>query len=215
MSKLLIHHGTLLDCTGAGPIADGAVLLEDNRIAAAGAERDIPLTDDEMVEVDAEGGFILPGFIDSHVHISSQGFDLEKMLMTPFSYNFYKAMTYFKRTLEAGITCVRDAGGADLGMKKAQEDGLFPGPRVKISINALSITGGHGNSWRPSGADLNQFAAYAGMPDGRCDGPDEVRKKVREMMRSGAEIIKIFRPAGFSVPPTALNIPSFHRKNWR
>ncbi|MBE0696458.1 MAG: amidohydrolase family protein, partial [Anaerolineaceae bacterium] len=67
-------------------------------------------------------------------------------------------------------------------------------------INMLSITGGHGDGWMPSGVDINPFLAYPGMPDGRCDGPAEARKKVREMLRSGAEIIKISSTGGVISP---------------
>ncbi len=200
MSAIFIRNGTLFDCTGRDPLPGGAVLLEDNRIFAAGAERDIILPEGEVVEIDAAGGWILLGFIDTHVHLMMEGGDLEKSLLTPFSYNFYKAIPYFRRTLEAGITTVRDAGGLDLGTKRALDEGLVSGPRVKISVNALSITGGHGDSWMPSGADLNAFSAYPGMPDGRCDGPEEVRKKVREMLRAGAEVVKICSTGGVMSP---------------
>ena len=205
MSRILIRNGVLLDCTGRGPLPGAAVLIEGNRIVMAGPEGEVMGQDavgatGEFREIDAQGGMILPGFIDTHVHLMMEGFDLEKQFMTPFSYNFYQAITYFRRTIEAGITTVRDAGGLDLGTRKAIDEGLVPGPRVKISINALSITGGHGDSWMPSGIDPNPYSAYPGMPDGRCDGPAEVRKKVREMLRAGAEVIKICSTGGVMSP---------------
>jgi imidazolonepropionase-like amidohydrolase len=112
-------------------------------------------------------------------------------MATPFSYNFYNAAKYMKNTINAGITSVRDAGGADLGMKKAVADGLIVGPRMQISISVLGITGGHTDGWMPSGMNGGFFQPYPGMPDGICDGVDEVRKKVREVLRAGADIIKI------------------------
>jgi imidazolonepropionase-like amidohydrolase len=200
MASLLIRNGTLLDCTGRAPLPNAAVLVKENRIESAGVAAAVAQPPDDLVAVDAQGGFILPGFIDSHVHLAMEGYDLEGRLNTPFSYNFYQAMTYFRRTLEAGITSVRDAGGVDLGMKRAVDESLFPGPRVQISVCPLSSTGGHGDDWRVSGADLTPFAAYPGMPDGICDGPDQVRKKVREMLRAGAEIIKIMATGGVMSP---------------
>ena len=128
---IFIRNGTLLDCTGREPVAGGAVLLEGNKIVAAGAEGEIDLPEGEVVEIDAGGGVILPGFIDTHVHIMMEGFDLEKNLLTPFSYNFYQAIPYFRRTIEAGVTTVRDAGGLDLGTKRAIDEGLVLGPRVQ------------------------------------------------------------------------------------
>lgn len=201
MSKTLIRNGTLIDGTGRDPIPDGAILLEDNQIAEVGPERSlIILKDKQFTELDAQGGYILPGFIDTHVHLAMEGYDLVKSLLTPFSYNFYQCIEYFRRTILAGVTGVRDAGGVDLGMKRAADEGLILGPRMKISIGALSITSGHGDSWLPSGVDLNRDLVYPGMPDGRCDGAEEVRKKVREMLRAGAEVIKICSTGGVGSP---------------
>jgi imidazolonepropionase-like amidohydrolase len=76
---------------------------------------------------------------------------------------------------------VRDAGGADAGVKQAVEQGLVLGPRMQISISVLTITGGHGDGWMPSGNEFNIFPAYPGNPDGRCDGVEEARRKVREL----------------------------------
>lgn len=200
MTRIAITNGTLFDCTGSDPLPGAAVLIEDKRILAAGRAEDVLPAGEQVEILDAGGGMILPGFIDSHVHLNFEYVDLETQLMTPFSYNFYAAMPFFRRTIEAGITCVRDAGGLDLGTRRAIDEGLLLGPRAKLSINALSITGGHGDSWMPSGADLNVFSAYPGMPDGRCDGPAEVRKKVREMLRAGAEVIKICSTGGVMSP---------------
>ncbi len=200
MSNILIKNGTLIDCTGADPVKNGAVLIQDHRITAVGAYDSIKLPEENVTVIDAAGGTILPGLIDSHVHIMSQEHSLEKMLSEPFSYKFYQAPVYMKRTLDAGITTVRDAGGADLGTKMAIEDGLIVGPRLKISINALSITGGHGDGWMPSGIDTNLFDSYPGFPSSRCDGVEEVRKRTRELLRAGAEVIKICSTGGVMSP---------------
>ncbi len=200
MSYTLIRNGSLIDGGGTKPVENGAVLIRDGRIVAAGREAKLTLPKEEITELDAQGGTILPGFIDAHVHLTMENFNLEKMLTTPFSYNFYKIPEYARRTLEGGITSVRDAGGFDLGMKKAADEGLFPSPRVMISVAGLSITGGHGDSWMPSGADLSAFGEYPGMPDTRCDGPADVRKMVRIILRSGAEVIKICSTGGVFSP---------------
>jgi imidazolonepropionase-like amidohydrolase len=71
---------------------------------------------------------------------------------------------------------------------------------MQISISVLTITGGHGDSWLPSGNDLGLFAEYPGFPNGRCDGVAEVRKKVREVLRAGADVIKVCSTGGVLSP---------------
>ena len=117
-------------------------------------------------------------------------------MQEPFSYRFYDAIRNLDSTLRIGITTVRDAGGADLGVKTALEDGIIRGPRVQISITMLSQTGGHGDGWLPSGAQAEIFPVYPGAPGSIVDGPDEVRRKVRELVRAGAEVIKIATSGG-------------------
>jgi imidazolonepropionase-like amidohydrolase len=153
-----------------------------------------------LLDVDAKGGYILPGLIDTHVHMMMEYADVREMMQTPFSLNFFKAVGYLRKTIEAGITTVRDAGGADLGVKQAVEQGLVPGPRMQISIAVLGITGGHTDGYMPSGVSLDLFPAYPGFPDGICDGVDAVRKKVREVLRAGADVIKICSTGGVLSP---------------
>src|SRR5699024_2102035 len=111
----------------------------------------------------------------------------------------YKAVKHMRRTLDAGVTTVRDAGGTDAGVKQAVQDGLVDGPRMQISVNPLTITGGHGDKWRRSGVDTT-MPAYPGNPSGVCDGVEEVTKKVREMLRAGADIIKVHATGGVMSP---------------
>jgi imidazolonepropionase-like amidohydrolase len=129
-----------------------------------------------------------------------EGVDLVKLVTTPFSYQFYEAIDGFRRTIEAGVTTVRDAGGADLGVKQAVEQNLIVGPRLQISISMLSITGGHGDGWLPSGADMMWLSGYPGRPAVICDGIDGVRHKVREVLRAGADVVKICATGGVSSP---------------
>lgn len=149
--------------------------------------------------IDVDGGFILPGLFDTHVHLMFEQEGLPAKLETPFSVKFYKAMQYMRRTLDAGITSVRDAGALDIGVKESVEQGLIDGPRMQISVNALTITGGHGDSWMRSGFDTTRVS-YLSMPNGRCDGPDEIHFKVREMLRAGADIIKVHATGGVMSP---------------
>ena len=96
-------------------------------------------------------------------------------------------------TLSLGITTVRDAGGADAGLRRAVDDGLMPGPRMQIAVTMLSQTGGHNDPWLPSGGTSADWGVeYPGFPMGRCDGIDGVRVKVREVIRR--ETTHPFRP---------------------
>lgn len=200
MTYTLIRNGTLIDGHGGEPLADAAVLIEDNRVLAVGPRRNITLPSANLIEIDAQGGFIMPGFIDTHVHLMLEEVDLMRMMTSPFSFNFYQAVDRMRRTLEAGVTSVRDAGGADAGIKLAVEQGLVAGPRMQISITVLTITGGHVDFWLPSGTEMQLLPPYPGRPDGRCDGVEEVRKKVREVLRAGAEIIKVCSTGGVMSP---------------
>lgn len=199
MALTRIHNGTVIDGNGGAPIPNGAVLIDGNQIRAVGPLHEIEHPAD-VIEIDAGGGTILPGLIDTHVHLMLEGMNLAEMLATPFSLNFYKAIDRMRRTLEAGVTTVRDAGGADLGVKQAVEQGFVQGPRMQISITALSITGGHVDDWMPSGNEIYLFHPYPGSPSAICDGPDEVRKKVREVLRAGAEVIKVCSTGGVLSP---------------
>lgn len=195
MGTIIIRNGTLIDGTGVEPIADGAVVIEDGMITAVGPSTSLSVGGD-VEEVDARGGYILPGLIDTHVHLMFEAGNPMVALQTPFSFNFYQAIPYMQRTLDCGITTVRDAGGTDAGVKKAVEDGLVAGPRMQISISVLSTTGGHGDGWHPAGVDVPMMVEYPGNPNGIADGVEEVRKKVREILRAGAEVIKVCSTGG-------------------
>jgi imidazolonepropionase-like amidohydrolase len=200
MAFSLIRNGTLIDGNGGTPLPNAAVLIEDNRIRAVGPANSLPLPNANLTEINAGGGFFLPGFIDTHVHVTLEGVNIARDMVTPFSLKFYNSVQFMRRTVEAGITSVRDAGGADAGVKQAVEQGLVLGPRMQISITPLTITGGHGDGWMLSGNEFMLFPPYPGNPDGRCNGVEEVRKKVREVLRAGAEVVKVHATGGVLSP---------------
>lgn len=182
----------MVDGTGADP-ADADVVIEDGRIVEVGPGLD----GDERVDV--TGKALLPGLFDCHTHVVFSTIDTMRRIQTPFSYRFYQAMHNLEATLRIGITTVRDAGGADLGVKQAVEDGLIRGPRMQISLGMLSQTGGHGDGWLPSGANL-RLDSHPGVPNTIVDGPDEMRAKVRELVRMGADVIKVAVSGGVLSP---------------
>lgn len=200
MSSILIRNGTLIDGTGKAPLADAAVLVKDNLILDVGQGRNIRQPDTEVTEIDAGGGYILPGMIDTHVHVMLEGVNIARDMVTPFSMRFYNSVNYLKNTIDAGITSVRDAGGADAGVKQAVESGVIVGPRLQISISVLTITGGHGDGWMRSGMEYDLFMPYPGFPSCRVDGVEDCRRKVREVLRAGADVIKICSTGGVLSP---------------
>ncbi len=194
MSYTIINNGTLINGNGGNPIQNAAVLIHDQHIVAAGLEKSIIIPGSNVETIDAKGCFILPGFIDVHVHLMTDAFGREETIYTPLSMYFYKAIERMQRTINAGVTSVRDAGLADMGVKQAVEKGIITGPRLQISISPMSITGGHFDFWLNSGFDIKP--KYPGYPDGIADGIEEVRKTVREIMRAGAEFIKVMVTGG-------------------
>lgn len=189
MTRTLFTGGHVYDGTTGGAAA-GDVVVEGGRIVEVGTDLD----GDESV--DCAGGFLSPGFFDSHVHVTMDAPSQMQLVETPFSLQFYKAAANLQKTLDVGITSVRDAGGADQGVKEAVERGMIPGPRMQISISMLSQTGGHGDDWSICGADVPFFVPHPGRPSGLVDGPQEVRKRVRELIRAGADVIKVATTGG-------------------
>jgi imidazolonepropionase-like amidohydrolase len=193
MTRTVFKGGRLFDGTGAAP-ANADVAVEDGRIVGVGSGLD----GDEAVDI--EGRTMLPGLFDCHVHVTVSNVDLWAAVQQPFSRQFYEAGRNLDATLRAGITSVRDAGGADLGIKEALDDGLLLGPRMQISLIMLTQTGGHGDDWYPSGADVPFMISHPGRPSGLIDGADEARRKVRELVRMGADVIKVATSGGVLSP---------------
>jgi imidazolonepropionase-like amidohydrolase len=193
MTRTVLTGGRVFDGTGSA-IKDADIAISDGKITDVGPG----LEGDEQVDV---GGLtILPGFFDCHVHVMATGVDLVRRLQRPFSYQFFQAARNLEATLDCGITTVRDAGGADLGVQRAVQDGLIDGPRMQIAISALSQTGGHGDGWLPSGITTFLMSPHPGRPPGLVDGPEEMRKRVREIIRAGADVIKVHTSGGVLSP---------------
>jgi imidazolonepropionase-like amidohydrolase len=193
MTRSLFAGARVVDGTGA-PAAPADIAVEDGRIVEIGAGLD----GDERV--DLAGKAVLPGLFDCHTHVMVSTIDLTQNLQTPFSYRFYQAMQNLEATLRIGITTVRDAGGADLGVRQAVEDRLIAGPRMQISLSMLSQTGGHGDGWMASGEVVHFLPSHPGVPRTVVDGVDEMRRTVRELVRMGADVIKVAVSGGVLSP---------------
>ena len=207
MTRTVFRGGRVFDGTGAA-LADGDVVIEDGRVVEVGQGLDAD------GGVDCAGKAVLPGLFDCHVHLAFryEDFDEYARMQEPFSVAFFRMVENLRTTLGLGITTVRDASGADAGLKLAVEEGTLVGPRMQISVNMLSMTGGHNDPWLPSGTRSIFGTAYPGMPSGVCDGVDGVSRAVREMVRAGADVIKIASSGGFLSPADDPAEPNFSQE---
>jgi imidazolonepropionase-like amidohydrolase len=189
--------GNLIDGTGRPPVADSAVLLDDQgRIRSAGPRPSVAIPP-EARTIDIRGRTILPGLIDCHDHLSSFGYDLAGRwwLAEPKSLRHLRIAGVLEETLLTGYTTVRDAGWLDVGFKLAVEEGLVPGPRLVLATSPISATGGLADRSSPSGH--HQLPHHnPNLPIGIANGVSEVRAMVREVVRVGADVIK-FSTTGF------------------
>jgi imidazolonepropionase-like amidohydrolase len=204
VTRTVFSGGRVFDGTGS-VLAEVDVAIEDGRIVEVRPS----LEGDDVV--DCAGKTLLPGLFDCHVHVATryEDFDEAKVANEPFSMSFYRTAENLRRTIALGITTVRDAMGADAGLRMAVEEGSLVGPRMQISVTMLSMTGGHNDSWLPSGALAPWGVEYPGMPSGVCDGVDGVTRKVREVIRAGADVIKIASSGGFFSPSDDPKHPTF------
>jgi imidazolonepropionase-like amidohydrolase len=203
--RTAIVGGTLIDGTGQDPVRDAAVLIEGERIVAAGAGHGITIPSDAE-KIDAEGRTILPGFIDCHVHATYRARDMRQHLLNSPTYNVLRSIGILRETLACGITTARDLGGADAGFRAAIDEGIVDGPRLLISIAMISQTGGHGDYWVPAGM---RIAKRSWLPHAVADGVEEIRRVVRDLLMRGADVIKICATGGITSVTDSWDEPQF------
>src|SRR5579859_5252582 len=193
---LAITNGTVIDGRGSDPLEGAAVLIEGERITAVGKQAHVAIPRHATV-IDAMGGTILPGLIDCHVHFMLEYPDIMRGLITQPSLRLLQAIPRMKATLEAGVTTVRDAAGSPAGLRIAVERGIVAGPRMQVAVSLISQTGGHGDGYYPCCVDIGFFGgSFTDIPNGVVDGVEEVRKTVREVLRAGADWIKLATTGG-------------------
>jgi imidazolonepropionase-like amidohydrolase len=187
---------TLIDGTGREPVQNAAVLVNGDRIEAAGQGVQVP-PDAEVV--DASGMTMLPGLIDCHDHLASMSYEIASRwgITEPRSLRHLSIASVLRQTLETGYTTVRDAGGLDAGFRMAVEEGLVPGPRLQVGLGFITPTGGMADRTSPLGYQPPS-SPDSGLPWGVADGPEGFRAKVREMVRAGADVIKVATTGGAS-----------------
>lgn len=198
-STSIVKAGLLIDGSGGEPQRGMAVVVEGNRITDVRPAATLGTVGDRVTVHDYPALTLLPGLIDTHDHIAHLGLDLKRRMNTAPSLAVMQTGRWATETLMAGITAFRDAAGADLGVKMAIDQGVIAGPRLFISLVIITQTGGHGDLTQPCGL-ASDFPRLPGIPDGIADGPDECRKKVREVIRLGADWIKIATTGGVGSP---------------
>ena len=190
----------LIDGTGGPVVNDATVLIDGERIVETGRREAVALPPNTEV-VDLAGLTLMPGMIDCHDHLASKDYGLPSRMgyHEPLSLQHLRTARVLEQTLAAGYTCVRDAGGLDAGFKQAVEQGLYPGPRLVLSVAIISPTGGLADKVTPSGQCYPHDDPM--IPSGVADGDDPVRAKVRQMARVGADVIKFATTGGASSRP--------------
>jgi imidazolonepropionase-like amidohydrolase len=194
---VIVQAGQLLDRPERAPRGAATLLIRDGRIeqvrdghhvaAAFGAPADTEV-------VDLRGYFVLPGLIDSHVHLTSDlggvAGQLAEVQRSP-SDNALEAAANARKTLLAGFTTVRNLGDGDgeiRALRDAIAAGKLPGPRILTANTGISATAGHGDATLGYRADLHEALATAGNT---CDGVEACRRAVRRQVAQGADVIKL------------------------
>lgn len=189
----VIHAGHVLAKPGEGYLTRQTILVEDGRIVSITAGYSTP-KDYEIINL--RDSYVLPGLIDSHVHITSEqgaGDRIQEFENSSVDSAFNGA-GYAMKTLLAGFTTVQDVGGGNdtvFGLRDAIAKGLVPGPRMRAAGSSVSITGGHG--------DINGYSSRVmAMMTGSsiCNGADDCRRAVRQQIKEGADVIKITATGG-------------------
>src|SRR5579875_1538160 len=193
---IAITNGTLIDGRGGDPQNGMTIVIDGEYISALGRQEQVKIPREATV-IDAHGGSILPGLIDTHVHFTMEYPDVLRGLLTPPSLRLLQTLPRMRATLEAGVTTVRDAAGSPAGLKMAVERGIVVGPRMQVAITLISQTGGHGDGFYPCCVDIGFFGgSFTDIPRGIADGVEEMRKTVREVLRAGADWIKLATTGG-------------------
>jgi imidazolonepropionase-like amidohydrolase len=183
-----LKAGKLFDGRSDRLIENVAILIRGKKIVQLG--KDLPVPPGAQV-IDLGDRVVMPGLIDAHTHIVLHAGDYDAQILreTP-EYRAIYATKNGSRTLEAGVTTIRDlgnegAGFADIALRDAIAQGIVPGPRIIAAIRPVTSTGGY---------RLTGYSPYNTLPplSSAADGPAEVRKEVRRLIEEGADVIKIY-----------------------
>jgi imidazolonepropionase-like amidohydrolase len=206
----VLRAARVIDGTGAAPIANGVVVVTDDRIVAVGRSGAVAIPAGART-IDLGDATLLPGFIDAHTHLIGRPLsDPRGDNSITRDYPGYEAIlgvANARKTLLAGFTSVRILGAPgfeDIGLQRAINDGVVPGPRMQNAGHSLGITGGHcdENAFKPGLFDGD-------FKTGIADGPDQVRAAVRYQSKYGAEVIKTCATGGVLSEGDAVGVPQY------
>jgi imidazolonepropionase-like amidohydrolase len=190
----VIRNGQLIDGTGAPPVLDAVLILNDGRITYAGPVAGAPTVPSDARRIDARGGTILPGLIEAHFHPTyfnvAELADLD--IKYPVEYVTLLAAANARLALECGYTAARSGGSLhniDVWLKKAIEEDLFPGPRLAASGREICGSAGL-MDWNPDYLQLGMQGLIL-----LVNGPTEARAAARKLVKDGVEWIKTY-PTG-------------------
>ncbi|MGQ0590432.1 MAG: amidohydrolase family protein [Sphingosinicella sp.] len=193
----VIHAGTLLDRPGRAPRRNATILIRDGRIESVQDGFAEPPAGARLI--DLRDRFVLPGLIDSHVHLDSDRAGVEGQLAgvtENVALRAHEAAFNARRTLEAGFTTVRNLGSPDgitLGLRDAIARGWAVGPRIVDAGTSLSTTSGHMDETLGMREELHEVLRESGST---CDGADDCRRAVRRQIARGVDVIKIATTGG-------------------
>lgn len=196
VSSFLFHGGRFLN-PRLDDLQEGVeVLVTDGVVREVS---DAPIRSADAQRVDLKGRTLMPGLIDAHAHITAVEVNFGLMADMPLTLLAAKSSVMSRAMVMRGFTTIRDAGGADWGLKAAIEQGHFLGPRMFISGAPISQTGGHGDFRKRTQHDHSCSCCSALSFILRvADGVPEVAKAVRDELRKGADQIKIMISGGVS-----------------
>ena len=202
----VIHAGTLLAEPGKAPLTNATIVIRGRKIEAVQAG----FVDVQGAKVvDLSSATVLPGLIDSHVHLSGLEDRLQARLQAGLRDNedeAYTALINARKTLLAGFTTVRDLGGDPrlvISLRDEINAGELAGPTILSAARMVSVSGGHGD---PRNGRNRDGAAAVANPGNVCNGADDCRRAVREQISAGADVIKFAATGGvLSNVPGGLN----------
>jgi imidazolonepropionase-like amidohydrolase len=206
----VLRAARVIDGTGGAPIANGVVVITDEKIVAVGRAGSVTIPAGAKT-IDLGDATLLPGFIDVHVHLIGRPLSDPKgddaIARDYPGYDAIMGVANAKKTLMAGFTTVRVVGAPnfeDIALRTAISDGVVPGPRSQNAGNAIGMTGGHcdENGFKPGLMDGD-------FKNGIADGGDQIRAAVRYQAKYGADVIKTCATGGVLSEGDAVGVPQY------